>query len=109
VLFQDGEQRLGLLRAEVDALKICDLHVSWGLLLQRAEDQKKIPHIYPHLHAVGVVFAIVFAIREFDIRLCRSGHSSSVIRICAREIWCERRDSNSYGLPRQILSLVRLP
>ena len=27
----------------------------------------------------------------------------------AREIWCERGDSNPHGLPRQILSLVRLP
>ena len=24
-------------------------------------------------------------------------------------IWCERGDSNPHGLPRQILSLVRLP
>ena len=23
--------------------------------------------------------------------------------------WCERRDSNPHGFPRQILSLVRLP
>jgi hypothetical protein len=30
-------------------------------------------------------------------------------QVIERKIWCERGDSNPHGLPRQILSLVRLP
>jgi hypothetical protein len=30
-------------------------------------------------------------------------------QVIERKEWCERGDSNPHGLPRQILSLVRLP
>jgi hypothetical protein len=30
-------------------------------------------------------------------------------RLRSRKEWCERGESNPHGLPRQILSLVRLP
>ncbi len=35
--------------------------------------------------------------------------SSTVIGARNAKVWCERGDSNPHGLPRQILSLVRLP
>src|SRR5260221_11811957 len=44
VLSQYGEQRLGLLRAQVDALEILHFHLYRRLLLQRAEDHAEIPH-----------------------------------------------------------------
>ena len=38
------------------------------------------------------------------------GHNrESQIRWLVVSYWCERRDSNPHGFPRQILSLVRLP
>src|SRR5580698_3868009 len=63
ILLQEAEQRLRLLRAQVDALKVLDFDLLLGLLLQGSEDEEKIPDVDPHLHAVGVVLAIV---GEFD-------------------------------------------
>jgi hypothetical protein len=58
ILLQKSQQRLSLLRAEVNALEVLDLDMALGLLLQRAENQKEVPDIDPHLHAVGVAFAV---------------------------------------------------
>ncbi len=58
VLLQKAEQGFGLLRAQIDALKIADFHVSLGLLLQCAEDEKKVPDIDAHLHAIGITLAV---------------------------------------------------
>jgi len=58
VLLQKSQQRLSLLRAQINSLEVLDLHVGFGLLLQRAEDQEEVPDIHPHLHAVGVILAV---------------------------------------------------
>ena len=63
ILLQKSQQSLGLLRAQVDSLKITDLNVCLALLLQRAEDKKKVPYIDPHLHAVRIALAVVRIIR----------------------------------------------
>src|SRR5436190_21944674 len=47
VLLQDRGQRLSLLRAQVDALKIADFDLSLRLLLHGAEHQEEIPDIHP--------------------------------------------------------------
>ena len=78
VLLQKPQQRLGLLRAEIDALKILDFHLGLALLLQRPKNQKEVPDIDPHLHAVGIAFAIVLIILQFDVRLGWKAHSLEV-------------------------------
>ena len=66
VLLQNGVQRFGLLRAEIDSLIVAHLDTRLILLLQGAEDQEEVPYIHAHLHAVGIVFAIVGRIRQID-------------------------------------------
>jgi hypothetical protein len=78
VLLQQSEQRLGLLRAQVDALKITDLHLSFTLLLNRAKDEEKVPDIHSHLHAVGIGFPVIGSIGQLDIGLRRNAHSQAV-------------------------------
>ena len=58
VLLQKSQQRLSLLRAQINSLEVLDLHLRFGLLLQRTEDQEEVPDIDPHLHAVGIILAI---------------------------------------------------
>ena len=56
------------------------------------EAHSAIPALYPSAHRPNV------------------GHSGEVPRFrFPVSHWCERRDSNPHGFPRQILSLVRLP
>ena|ERR1039458_8822278 len=69
VLLQNRHQRLGLLRAQIDALKISDFHLSFALLLQSTENQKEIPNIHTHLDAVGIALTIVRSIHEPDVGL----------------------------------------
>ena len=73
VLLQQPEQRFGLLRAKIDALKVANLDLGFGLLLQGAENHKEVPDIHSHLHAVGIGFAVVWSIGQLDVRLCRNG------------------------------------
>ncbi len=63
ILLQKSQQSLGLLRAQVNSLKIADLNVGLALLLQGAEDKKKVPYIDPHLYAVRVVLPVGRIIR----------------------------------------------
>src|SRR5690348_9908020 len=74
VLLQDVEQRFGLLWAHVDSLKIRDLNLSLGLLLQGSENQEKIPNTGSDLHAVGIAVAVAGGIDDLDIRLCGHRH-----------------------------------
>jgi hypothetical protein len=69
VLLQNRHQRFGLLWAQINALKVSDLHLGFTLLLQSAEDQKEIPNIYTYLNTVGVSFAVVRSIHQPDIGL----------------------------------------
>src|SRR5450755_3444360 len=59
ILLQKSQQRLSLLWAQIDAFEILNLHMRLGLLLKCAENQKEVPDIHAHLHAVGVILAIV--------------------------------------------------
>ena len=70
----DGHQSLGLLRAEIDALEIAHLDLVLARLLQGAEDKKEVPDVDAHLHAVGVVFAVLGGIDELDVGLSWEGH-----------------------------------
>jgi hypothetical protein len=69
VLLQNRHQRFGLLRAQINALKVPDFHLSFALLLQSSENQKEIPNIHTHLDAVGVALAIVRSVDEPDVGL----------------------------------------
>ncbi len=74
VLLQDVHERLGLLRAEIDALKILDVHLLRHGLIHQAEQQQKIPQIHPDLHAVGIALAVIGAIYQVDFRLRLLAH-----------------------------------
>ena len=50
VLLQDGQQCLGLLRTQVDALKVLDLYFLCVHWLQTAKNQQKVPHAHADLY-----------------------------------------------------------
>src|SRR5689334_3867600 len=54
ILLKNGEQRLGLLRTEIDALKVADVDAGLVLLLKSPEDKEEVPDVHTNLHAVGV-------------------------------------------------------
>lgn len=80
ILLQKAQQRFGLLRTQVDALKVPDLHVTLGLLLQGTENQKEVPDVYSHLHAVRIVFTIGGIIRQLYVGLHRIVHGTKCKR-----------------------------
>src|SRR5215471_7195753 len=71
ILFQDGHERLGLLRAQVDALEVLHLDVARALRLNAAKDQQKIPHADTHLHGICVTLSIIGGVQKANIRLLR--------------------------------------
>src|SRR6266851_266278 len=78
VLLQESKQSLCLLRAQVDALEVADLDLGFGLLLQRAEDEKEVTDVHTHLHAIGVVLLVVGGIVQLYVRLGRNAHRLAV-------------------------------
>ena len=81
ILLQHVQQRLGLLRADVDPLEVLDLHVFLRGLADMAEHQKEVPEIHPDLHAVGIAFAVVGRFLKYDPGLGR----------CHRTTWYRTR------------------
>ena len=77
VLVKDCCQCLGLLRAQINSLKIADLYLVLRLLLHRAEDDEKVPDVYPDLHAVGIGFPVLVSVHNGEIRLSRIDHHGS--------------------------------
>src|SRR5215475_4081647 len=78
VLLQDHEQRFCLLRAQIDPLKVCYLHLFWRLCAQGTKGEKEVPYAYAYLHTVGVTLAVVVGGGEFYAgRLRGHGHESS--------------------------------
>ena len=94
----------------------------------QAEDKLEVPDADAHMDAVGVGLAVVGCLNHVHMRLLHSrAHGlHRLLRLGRRPhrtanaewpnwgialegVWCERGDSNPHGLPRQILSLVRLP
>ena len=59
ILLKKSQQRLGLLRAEVNSLEVANLYLRLGLLLQGSENHEEVPDIHSHLHAVSVGFAVI--------------------------------------------------
>lgn len=74
VLVQDRGERFGLLRTEINPLKIPDFNLIFRLLLHGAEHQEEVPYIDPHLHTVGVGFAIIRCTGYGEIRLSGDDH-----------------------------------
>ena len=68
ILLQDVEQRLGLLRADIDALKVVDRDVIRRRLVHPAEHQEEVPQVHADLHAVGIVLAILRGVDELNLR-----------------------------------------
>ena len=90
VLMQDRCQRLRLLWTQIDTLKIAHFNLILGLLLHGAKNQKEVPDADPHLHAVGIGFAIIGSIDQIKIRLRRCDHKpSSLMGITAKRKWRE--------------------
>ena len=78
ILLKQTQQRLGLLRTEINALKIADFDLGLSLLLQCPENQEKVPYIYPHLHAVCVVLTIIGVVGQLYVWLWRISHKAKV-------------------------------
>jgi hypothetical protein len=74
VLLQQSQQRLGLLRAQINSLEVANLDLSFVLLLDSAEGEEKIPDIDAHLHAIGVVLAVIGGVAQLDLWLRRNAH-----------------------------------
>ncbi len=78
VLLKQSEQRFRLLRAEIDPLKIANLDLRFGLLLQGAEGEEKIPNVHAHLDAIRVILAIARVVGQLDVRLVGNCHTVKV-------------------------------
>src|SRR5215468_8325381 len=78
VLVKDRCQRLGLLRAQINALEIAHLDLILRLLLHGAEDEKKVPDVDPNLYAVGVSLAIFRGTDDTKIWLNGIDHKGTV-------------------------------
>src|SRR5260370_40272961 len=78
VLLQESEQSLCLLGTQIYPLEVADLDLGLSLLLQSAEDEKEIPDVHAHLHAIGIVLFIVGRIVKLDVRLGRNAHRLAV-------------------------------
>src|SRR6266576_1837913 len=74
ILLQNRGQRLSLLRAQIDALKIEHLDLVLGLLLESAEHQEEIPHVYSYLNAIGVALPVLRTVGQLDVRLRWNSH-----------------------------------
>jgi hypothetical protein len=59
VVSKDVEQSFGLLRAEIDSLKVFHLDLIGRRTAQSAEDEHEVPHRETNLNAVGVGVAVV--------------------------------------------------
>jgi hypothetical protein len=75
ILLQNRHQRLRLLRAQINALKVVDLDFRLAPLLHGAEDKKEVPYVDTYLDAVGVVLAIACFVYDLNIWLSRHGHA----------------------------------
>ena len=62
VVAEKVQQRLGLLRAHIDALEVIDLYFVGRILVHGSEDEEEVPDAHANLDAVGVAVAIVFGI-----------------------------------------------
>lgn len=58
ILLHEFHQRFCLLRAEVDALKIVNLHLIRRGLGDAAEHEEEVPQVQPDLHAIGIILTI---------------------------------------------------
>ncbi len=67
ILLEHVQQRFGLLGADVDTLKILDVYAIGSGLIDTPEQQQEVPEIHPHLHAIGVIFAVVGSGGELDL------------------------------------------
>lgn len=76
IVLKDGEQRLGLLGAQINPLEILHLNLGFALLLERAKDEEKIPNIYADLNTVGIGLPVVRRVHHFDIWLRWNRHKS---------------------------------
>ncbi len=89
VVGEDVQQRLGLLRTEVNALKVVNAHLVGGLLggrIDSSEDQEEVPDREPNLHAVGVGIAIIRGFFEGYARVV--GLGDGLAHACPDVMWC---------------------
>jgi hypothetical protein len=59
VIAQYVEERLGLLWAEIDALKVLHAELVGRILSHGTEDKKEVPDGHPDLNAIGIAIAII--------------------------------------------------
>src|SRR5437763_1814427 len=69
VLLQYVQQRFSLLWAEINTLKIVDIHVIRRGLIDHTEQQQKIPKVNANLDAIRVALAVFGCVNQLDLRL----------------------------------------
>src|SRR5580704_13990498 len=85
ILMQNVEQSFGLLRAQIDALKVLNVYGVGSGLADGAEHEEEIPKVDSDLHAVGVTIAIIGAVTQLDLGRLRGRHNSSILARVALE------------------------
>src|ERR1041385_6953808 len=78
VLLQNCEQSLGLLRAEIDALKVLHLNFLCCHGLQATKNQQKVPHAYADLYRIGVSIAVIGGVDQANVGLLRNCHGNDL-------------------------------
>ena len=63
------QQRLGLLRAQVNRLEVLDLDLFGRGLVHGPEDELEVPHAHAHLDAVRIAFAVLVRVQQRQRRL----------------------------------------
>src|SRR6476660_1325413 len=79
VLLQDGQQRLGLLRAEIDSLKILHLDFLRCDRLQASKEQQNVPYAHADLYGVGVAVTVGGRINQADVGLLGNRHGIALL------------------------------
>src|SRR6185437_1269697 len=83
VLSQQIPESLGLLRTDIDSLKVSQDDFVGGILAGGAKHQHKVPYTGPYLNAVGIAVAIVLRLNDVDIwrRIRGLAHATRVSRV----------------------------
>src|ERR1035438_10461426 len=64
ILRQDVQERLGLLRAQVNTLEVVDQHVLGRGLVHRSEHQEEVPEVDAYLDAIGIALAVIGRVHQ---------------------------------------------
>ncbi len=77
VLAEDVPQRFGLLRAQINTVRVLDGDVLRRLLMDETEGEEEVPYADAYLNTVGVALAVFLRFCHLDLRLGLGGVHSA--------------------------------